>query len=70
MATRDVTAEMFSSRKVCLARAREHLGNRAYVAARQTLSRGARQWPQFEFSHEFRTLLGHSAWRQGCLRAA
>lgn len=70
MATGDVTAEMFSSRKVCLARAREHLGNRSYVAARQTLSRGVRQWPQFEFSHEFRTLLGHSAWRQGCLREA
>lgn len=66
----DVTAESFSSRKVCLARAREHLGNRAYRSARNTLSRGVRQWPDLESDHEYRTVLGHVAWRCNCLREA
>lgn len=66
----DVTAESFSSRKVCLARAREHLGNRAYRSARNTLARGVRQWPDLESDHEYRTVLGHVAWRCNCLREA
>ena len=52
MAPSDVTAESFSSRKVCLARAREHLANRSYKAARNTLTRGMRQWPDLEFDHD------------------
>jgi uncharacterized protein HemY len=70
MPTGDVTAESFSSRKVCITRAREHVGNRAYVAARNTLARGVRQWPQLEYDHEHLTLLGHVAARMGCFREA
>jgi tetratricopeptide (TPR) repeat protein len=70
MSAGDVTAESFSNRKVCLARAREHLGNRAYRSARQTLERGVRQWPQFEFEHTYQTALGHVAWKQGSLKEA
>ncbi|MCC6464755.1 MAG: tetratricopeptide repeat protein [Planctomycetes bacterium] len=66
----DVTAESFSSRKVCLARAREHLNARAYRAAANTLSRGVRQWPQLQFEHEYLTAAGHVAWRQGMARHA
>ncbi|MCB9936246.1 MAG: tetratricopeptide repeat protein [Planctomycetes bacterium] len=68
MAPSDVTAQSFSSRKVCLARAREHLANRAYRSARQTLERGLQQWPDLSFDHEYLTVLGHIAWRQGCYR--
>lgn len=70
MAAGDVTAESFSSRKVCLARAREHLNNRAFRAARNTLSKGVRQWPALAYEHEFLTLTGHVAWRQRCLKEA
>ena len=66
----DITAQSFSSRKVCLARAREHLANRAYSSARQTLERGLRQWPDLDSEHEYQTLLGHIAFRQGCYREA
>lgn len=66
----DITAQSFSSRKVCLARAREHLANRAYSSARQTLERGLRQWPDLDGEHEYQTLLGHIAFRQGCYREA
>lgn len=66
----DVTAESFSSRKVCLARAREHLGNRAYKSARNTLSRGVRQWPDLDADSDYRTILGQVAWRCHCLREA
>lgn len=70
MAPSDVTAQSFSSRKVCLARAREHLANRAYKSARQTLERGLQQWPDLSFDHEYLTVLGHIAFRQGCFREA
>ncbi|MBX3475393.1 MAG: tetratricopeptide repeat protein [Planctomycetes bacterium] len=70
MASGDVTAESFSSRKVCLARAREHLNNRAFRAARNTLAKGVRQWPALSFEHEYLTLQGHVAWRQRNLREA
>lgn len=70
MAAGDVTAESFSSRKVCLARAREHLNNRAFRAARNTLEKGLRQWPAMSFEHEYLTLMGHTAWRQRCLKEA
>ncbi len=70
MAAGDVTAESFSSRKVCLARAREHINNRAFRAARNTLAKGVRQWPVLAFEHEFLTLTGHVAWRQRCLKEA
>jgi tetratricopeptide (TPR) repeat protein len=70
MAAGDVTAETFSSRKVCLARAREHLNERGYKAARATLDRGERQWPDIGFEHEYLTLLGHVAWRQRCFKEA
>jgi tetratricopeptide (TPR) repeat protein len=66
----DITAQSFSSRKVCLARAREHLANRAYSSARQTIERGLRQWPDLDSEHEYQTLLGHIAFRQGCYREA
>ena len=66
----DITAQSFSSRKVCLGRAREHLANRAYSSARQTLERGVRQWPDLEFDHEHETVLGSVAYRQGCFREA
>ena len=64
----DVTAQSFSSKKVCLARSREHLANRAYKSARQTLDRGLHQWPDLAFDHEYLTLLGAIAFRQGCYR--
>ncbi|MBE7491745.1 MAG: tetratricopeptide repeat protein [Planctomycetes bacterium] len=70
MAAGDVTAESFSNRKACLARAREHLNNRAFRAARNTLDKGLRQWPALAFEHEYLTLLGHVAWRQRRLREA
>lgn len=70
MAPSDVTAQSFSSRKVCLARAREHLANRAYKSARQTLERGLQQWPDLSFDHEYLTVLGHVAYRQGRYREA
>jgi tetratricopeptide (TPR) repeat protein len=70
MSAGDVTAETFSNRKVCLSRAREHLGNRAYRSARTTLERGVRQWPTFAHEHEFLTVMGLVAWRQGALREA
>ncbi|MBZ0136953.1 MAG: tetratricopeptide repeat protein [Planctomycetes bacterium] len=70
MAPSDVTAESFSSRKVCLARAREHLANRSYKAARNTLTRGQRQWADLEFDHEALTLMGNIAFRQGRYREA
>lgn len=70
MAPSDVTAESFSSRKVCLARAREHLANRSYKAARNTLTRGMRQWPDLEFDHEGLTVAGTIAFRQCRYRAA
>jgi tetratricopeptide (TPR) repeat protein len=70
MAPRDATAETFSSRKVCLSRAREHLANRAYRSARQTLERGLRQWPDLAFDHEYLTQRGHAAWRLGRLKEA
>jgi tetratricopeptide (TPR) repeat protein len=66
----DVTAESFSSRKVCLARAREHLANRAYKAANTTLFRGVRQWPDLDANHEYLTVAGHIAYRQGCYKLA
>lgn len=66
----DVTAESFSSRKVCLGRAREHLGNRNYRSARQTLERGLRQWPDLSFDADYLTVLGHVAWKQGCFHEA
>ncbi len=66
----DVTAESFSSRKVCLGRAREHLGNRNYRSGRQTLERGLRQWPDLEFDPDFLTILGHVAWKQNRFREA
>lgn len=68
MAPGDVTAQSFSSRKVCLGRAREHLANRAYKASRSTLERGLSQWPDLAFDHEYLTVLGHIAFRQGCFR--
>lgn len=70
MAPGDVTAQSFSSRKVCLARAREHLANRAYQAARSTLERGLHQWPDLSFHHHYLTVMGHVAFRQGCFREA
>lgn len=70
MAPSDVTAESFSSRKVCLARAREHLANRAYKSARNTLTRGMRQWPDLEFHHEGLTVMGSICFRQGRYREA
>lgn len=70
MAAGDVTAESFSSRKVCLARAREHLNNRAFRAARNTLQKGLKQWPALSFEHEYLTLMGHVALRQRCLKEA
>lgn len=70
MAAGDVTAESFSSRKACLARAREHLNNRAFRAARNTLHRGLKQWPAMSFEHEYLTLIGHVALRQRCLKEA
>jgi tetratricopeptide (TPR) repeat protein len=70
MSAGDITAEVFSNRKVCLSRAREHLGNRAYRSARTTLERGARQWQSFAYEHDYLTVLGQVAWRQGALREA
>ena len=70
MAPSDVTAESFSSRKVCLARAREHLANRSYKASRNTLTRGIRQWPDLEYDHEGLTVMGNIAYRQGRYREA
>lgn len=61
MATSDITAQTFSSREVCLARAKEHLANHGYRAADGTLMRGARQWPDFEFQPEYLTLAGKVA---------
>ena len=70
MAPSDVTAESFSSRKVCLARSREHFANRSYKAARNTLTRGMRQWPDLEYDHEGLTVMGNIAFRQGRYREA
>lgn len=64
MASGDITAQTFSSRKVCLARAREHISNHAYNAANQTLNRGCEQWSDLEFDPEWLVLAGHVAWRQ------
>lgn len=66
----DITAQSFSSRKVCLARAREHIANHAYAAAEQTLRRGAQQWSDLEFDPEWLTVLGHVAWRRERKRQA
>ncbi|MCA8912199.1 MAG: tetratricopeptide repeat protein [Planctomycetes bacterium] len=46
------------------------MANRAYNAARNTLERGLHQWPDLEFHHEFQTVLGHIAFRQGRFREA
>lgn len=70
MAPGDVTAQSFSSRKVCLARAREHIANHAYAAAEQTLTRGCEQWPDLSFDSEWLTVLGHAAWRRHRKREA
>ncbi|KAA0217590.1 hypothetical protein EDM80_03325 [bacterium] len=70
MAPGDVTAQSFSSRKVCLARAREHIANHAYAAAEQTLTRGREQWPDLSFDSEWLTVLGHAAWRRNRKREA
>lgn len=53
-----------------MSRAREHFANRAYQSARQTLTRGAEQWPDLEFHHEWLTVLGNVAFRQQCFREA
>lgn len=66
----DITAQSFSSRKVCLARAREHIANHAYAAAEQTLKRGAQQWNDLEFDPEWLTVSGHVAWRRERKRQA
>jgi tetratricopeptide (TPR) repeat protein len=66
----DITAQSFSSRKVCLARAREHIANHAYAAAEQTLKRGAQQWNDFEFDPMWLTVSGHVAWRRERKRQA
>ena len=70
MAPGDVTAQTFSSRKVCLARAREHIANHAYAAAEQTLKRGSEQWPDLTFDNEWLTVSGHVAWRRDRKREA
>ncbi|MCC6574751.1 MAG: tetratricopeptide repeat protein [Planctomycetes bacterium] len=70
MASGDITAQTFSSRKVCLARAREHMSGHAYGAAGQTLKRGVEQWPDFSFDPDWLTLSGHVAWRQERLAEA
>src|SRR5688572_17317101 len=66
----DITAQTFSSRKVCLARAREHIANHAYGAAEQTLERGAQQWNDLEFDSEWLTISGHVSWRREHRREA
>lgn len=65
MAAGNITAENFSSRKVCLRRAREHLTNRSYHSANRTLERGQRQWPDLGFDHEWQTLSGHVCLKRG-----
>ena len=66
----DITAQSFSSRKVCLSRAREHIANHAYAAAEQTLKRGAQQWNDLEFDPQWLTVSGHVAWRRERKRQA
>ncbi len=66
----DITAQSFSSRKVCLARAREHIANHAYAAAEQTLARGLHQWNDLDFDPEWLAISGHVAWRRERKREA
>ncbi len=66
----DITAQSFSSRKVCLSRAREHIANHAYAAAEQTLARGLHQWNDLDFDPEWLTISGHAAWRRERKREA
>lgn len=66
----DITAQSFSSRKVCLARAREHIANHAYAAAEQTLARGLHQWNDLDFDSEWLSIFGHVAWRRERKREA
>ncbi|MEE9312094.1 MAG: hypothetical protein V3V10_06730, partial [Planctomycetota bacterium] len=70
MAAGDITAETFSSRKVCLARAREHLTNRSYESAVNTLDKGLRQWPDAELDHAWLTLSGHISLKRGEFKKA
>ena len=57
----DITAQSFSSRKVCIARAREHIANHAYAAAEQALARGLHQWNDLDFDPEWLAISGHGA---------
>ncbi|MHC4841047.1 MAG: tetratricopeptide repeat protein [Planctomycetota bacterium] len=70
MAAGDITAETFSNRKVCLARAREHLSNRLFESAAKTLSRGLRQWADADLDHNWLTLSGHVALKRGEFKKA
>lgn len=70
MTAGDITAETFSNRKVCLARAREHLANRLYESASKTLDRGLRQWPDADFDHDWLTLSGHICLKRGQIKKA